>query len=692
MGGEEPVSGPILGREGYLEQLTQATFQVQVEDGQVRLLVPDFAYSGFLRPETARVRLYSYQQDLILTLETKGIFSAGILNLSKGLTEAAGTGFPVSELGPDSRIYFKYQNHPEALITLEKVRIGKGVDSEYGFKEVFTNRKELKEYRSAQNSVGEEDFSILLGRVEKDYHDLEESKEKIVPERTGMVQKPAKDKPEFAAIIHNWFQDCLNQNESGKLLTREEEVELAKLKDRADYLKRYAFAAAQTARTVYFPEAAVSSLFAEADAVLEAVISSDSKGLQNIFPQFFSTRRVRKGYLAAAQEIFPQLEEMLTLEEEIQGITTSPLGGSLVSPLSLEFPEEFWAALSSSSAEPGSIPGLRLKSGEAGLQPKLSRYQQLLIQIPFQDKVREQILAGALSTALEYVENNREQKKGGLSPQEKDQFSLILNCSRAYQRGKDLYDQTIDQFLAKNYRLCFDLARRNSVLKGEEQLQLLDYFQEGIMGMKRAAQYFEWERGYKFCTYATWWVRQHITRAITNTGQTIRLPVHVRESINHLLKVTYDLRSQLNREPTPEEIATATGLSEKKVNSLLNMQRDSLSLEHYVSHEDNDADSMLKSFQTTDSERLDGFVHRPISPLNLAIQGELSRIMDSALTQLTPMEELIIRMRNGLNPFKKEYSLEEIGRELGRTRERVRQIEGEGLSDLKAMESLRSCW
>lgn len=174
MSGEEPVSGPILGREGYLERLTQATFQVQVEDGQVRLLVPDFAYSGFLRPETARVRLYSHGEEVILTLETRKVFSAGILNLDGETAKTKENGSILEELGPDSTVYFKYQNHPGALIALEKVRIGKCRESEYDFKKVFNNRKDLKEYCSAQDSSDEEDFSVLLERAEKVYRVLEE--------------------------------------------------------------------------------------------------------------------------------------------------------------------------------------------------------------------------------------------------------------------------------------------------------------------------------------------------------------------------------------------------------------------------------------------------------------------------------------------------------------------------------------
>lgn len=702
MGGEERASEPILGREGYLERLTKATFQVQVEEGQVRLLLPDFAYSGFLRPETARIKLYSHGEEIVLTLEVKKNFSAGVLDLGEEAAESRETsknGSALIGLGLDSTVYFKYQNHPGAIIALEKVRIGKGADSEYGFKKVFNSRKELKEYCSARNSVGEEDFSILLERAEKAYASLEDHSEEEDFLKKGNISKTvltdsklALGKPVFPSFtaIQDWFQGCLDQNESGELLTHEEEVELAKQRDRADYLQCYAFAAVQTVMAAYFPEA-VSPLFAEAYAVLEAIISSDENGSKNLFPQYFITKgkkiNMKGGYLIYAQKVSPPLEEILTLTKEIKRDRES-----LSDSLSLEFPEEFFSALSRGFAEPGSIPPLKLKSGKAGFQSKLAGYQQLLIQIPFQDRVRKQILAGALSTGLEFIEDEAEQKTEGLSVQEKEALPLILNCSRAYQRGKEVYAQTIDTFLAKNYKLCFDLARKISAQKGNDKLQLFDYFQEGVGGMKIAAEYFEWERGYKFSTYATWWIRQKIIRGITDTARTVRLPVHVQESVNHLLKVTRDLRSQLHREPTTAEISAATSIPEKKVNSLLNMQRESLSLEHYLSPEDNDADSMLKSFLSTDLERLDGFVHRPISPLKLAVQAEVAEVMNSALAQLTPIEELIIRMRNGLDPFKREYTLEDVGRELGRTRERVRQLEEEGLSDLKKMENLRSCW
>jgi len=255
-------------------------------------------------------------------------------------------------------------------------------------------------------------------------------------------------------------------------------VELAKQRDRADYLKGYAFAAAQTAMAVYFPDE-ISPLFAEAYAVLEAIISSDENGLQNLFPRYFIGRNVKGNYLGSAQEIFPQLEKILALQEAIQRESRG-----LNDSLNLGFPEDFLKALNAGFAEPDSIPALRLKNGETGLQSKLSGYQQLLIKVPFQDKVRKQILTEALSTILELAEYHAEQKKRGLSLEEKDNFSLILNCSRAYQRGNDLYDRTIDQFMAKNYRLCFNIAGRMSARSGGEQLQLFDCFQDGVEGLK----------------------------------------------------------------------------------------------------------------------------------------------------------------------------------------------------------------
>ena len=159
-----------------------------------------------------------------------------------------------------------------------------------------------------------------------------------------------------------------------------------------------------------------------------------------------------------------------------------------------------------------------------------------------------------------------------------------------------------------------------------------------------------------------------------------------------IFKTASALRLELDREPTPEEISAATSIPEKKVIRLLSLKRDTLSLDGYVSNEDENADSMLKSFQSADMERLDGFVHRPLSPLKQAVQAEVAEVLNSALTQLTPIEELIIRMRNGLDPFKREYTLEDVGRELNRTRERVRQIEARGLAELKGMDNLRSCW